>query len=388
MEKSLLIKKFIPLIVIFTILIPFILDSSSHPYSQEIISNPKNPQPENGIPIRLVFEEDLSIGVEDGDENYMFGTRVYFNTDDEGYFYVNDWDRKVIKKFDPAGKFITNIGRPGQGPGEFQNIWMPRFDKNNNLYVSDVVGSRRISFFDREGTFLEQIRVPTRLSNICINSLGLYIGYQSTMIEDPKKGDSVTSVLGLFDNQFQLLSDIHRHVHHFSSTTGRGAKSRAAHLANILSEDAFKPTKNFLVTENDFIYFGFPELYEIEVYSPNGKLSRIIQRSFDPQKINNKHKDDYIQYQEDEFLRFLRAPDQEIKKDIIKLVKYPKHLPPYMNFTVMENGWLPVIVDAIEGEYTIFDLFDEGGRYIAQFRASIPMANLFFKNGKAYALAI
>ena len=391
MKKSNLIFLF------FTILALILLGSVSHPLSQEvkteqqngvtIISNPKTPQPVNGIPIRLVFKEELSIGVEEGDEEYMFGTRVYFNTDDEGYFFVNDWDRKFIKKFDPAGKFLTKIGRPGQGPGEFQNVWMPRFDKDNNLYVSDIVGSRRITHFDK-GTFLKQIRVPIRLSNIYINSLGFYIGYQSTVIEDPKKGDSVISVLGLFDTQFHLLSEINRDVHNFSSPTGRGAISRAEYLANILSEDAFKPTSNFLVAENDFIYFGFPELYEIEVYSPDGKLSRIIQRSYDPIKINKKHKDDYIRYQDDEFLRFLRAPDQEIKKDIIKLVKYPKHLPPYMNFTLMENGWLAVVVDAIEGDYTIFDLFDEEGRYIAHFKASIPMANLFFKNGKAYALAI
>ena len=136
-------KKSISLFFFFTILSLILLGSASYPFAQEVKSNPKTPQPENGIPIRIVFEEELSIGVEDGDENYMFGTRVYFNTDDEGYFYVNDWDRKVIKKFDPAGKFITNIGRPGQGPGEFQNVWIPRFDKNNNLYVSDIVGSRR-----------------------------------------------------------------------------------------------------------------------------------------------------------------------------------------------------------------------------------------------------
>jgi len=370
----------------------------SHPISQEttitnkddvtIVSNPKTPCPKNGIPIRIEFEEELSIGVEEGNEEYIFGNRIYFNTDVDGNFYVNDWDKKCIRKFAPDGKYLLAIGRPGQGPGEFQNVWHPRFDINNNLYVSDIVGSRRITHFDKRGTFLKQIRVPIRLSNIYINSLGLYIGYQSTVIEDPKKGDSVISVLGLFDTQFHLLSEINRDVHNFSSPTGRGAKSRAAYLANILSEDAFKPTSNFLVAENDFIYFGFPELYEIEVYSPDGKLSRIIQRSYDPIKINKKHKDDYIRYQDDEFLRFLRAPDQEIKKDIIKLVKYPKHLPPYMNFTLMENGWLAVVVDAIEGDYTIFDLFDEEGRYIAHFKASIPMANLFFKNGKVYALAI
>ena len=64
----------------------------------KIISNTKIPSPNDGIKIRIVFEEELSIGVEEGDENYMFGGRVYFNADDEGNIYINDWDRKRIQK--------------------------------------------------------------------------------------------------------------------------------------------------------------------------------------------------------------------------------------------------------------------------------------------------
>jgi len=53
-----------------------------------------------------------------------------------------------------------------------------------------------------------------------------------------------------------------------------------------------------------------------------------------------------------------------------------------------ENKWLAVIVDSIKNEYALFDIFDQEGKYITQFKSSIPVENLFFKNGKAYALAI
>ena len=46
-----------------------------------------------------------------------------------------------------------------------------------------------------------------------------------------------------------------------------------------------------------------------------------------------------------------------------------------------------VIVDTIENEYTLIDIFSKEGRYIAQFKAKIPAENFFFRNGKAYALA-
>jgi hypothetical protein len=390
-------KRNISLFMFFIVLLIYSLTLASHPLLLEakieqqngvtIISNPKTPQPPDGIPLRLVFFEELSIGAEEGDENYMFGTRVYFNTDDDGNFYVNDWDRKVIKKFGPDGKFLLNIGGPGQGPGEFQNVWIPRFDKDQNMYVSDIVGRRRISFFDKEGTFLKQVRVPVQLSDISINCRGFYVGYQTTYIEDPK-GDSAVTVLGVFDDRFQLVSEIHKSVRESPSPSGRDPESRAQFIADLLSEDAFKPQKSYILASSDLIYFGYPEKYEIEIFSSGGQLIRLIQREFEPLKVNEKHKEDFIREQEDEVLRFLREQDQALKKEIIKLVKYPKYLPAYNKFALMENGWLAVVVDHKEGEFTLFDLFDRQGKYIAQFEAKIPVANLLFKNGKAYALAI
>ncbi len=389
-------NKIIPLLLFLMIPSLFSLISPSRPLSQEvkieqqngvaIVSNPKTPQPENGIPMRLVFTEELSIGAEYGGEEYMFGNRVYFNVDVEGKFYVNDWDKKCIRKFDPDGNYLLTIGRPGQGPGEFQNVWHPRFDKNNNLYVSDIVGNRRITRFDRDGTFLELIRIPIRLSDILINSQGYYIGYLSTMIED-SKGDSSTTILGLFDREFQLLSEFHKTTREFKSPSGRDSNSRAQFLANLLGDEAFKPTTTCVLAKDDSIYLGFPENFEIKVFSAEGKLQKIIRRDYDPLRIGKKHIKGFIRYQEDEFFRFAPYPE-DIKEKAYELIDFPKFKPAYDTFALMDNGWIAVVVDCIADEYTLIDLFDRQGRYIAQFEAKIPVANLLFKNGKAYALAI
>ena len=379
-------NKSISLFFIFSILLLILLGSTNHPFFQDVRSNPKITKPENDIPIRLVFKEELTIGVEEGDEEYMFGNRVYFNVDLDGNFYVNDWDKKCIRKFDPDGKYLLTIGGPGQGPGEFQNVWFPRFDKDNHMYVSDIVGSRRISVFDRDGTFLKLIRVPIDLSDISINSRGFYIGYHSTMVEDPK-GASSTRVFGLFDTQFQLLKEFHKTTREFTPSSGRGADSRAQFLANLLNDEAFSPTMTFVLTEDDSMYFGFPVSYEIKVFSPEGKLHKLIQREYDPIKIGKKHIQGFIDYQENEFFRFTQYPE-DIKEKVFELIEYPKYKPAYDTFSLMENGWIFVVADYIENEYTLIDLFDRQGKYISQFNAKIPIQNLFFKNGKAYALAI
>ncbi len=49
-----------------------------------------------------------------------------------------------------------------------------------------------------------------------------------------------------------------------------------------------------------------------------------------------------------------------------------------------------MIVDSVEDEYTLFDIFDREGEYIANFKTPVPAEGmysiLFFKNGKAYTV--
>lgn len=350
-----------------------------------IISNPKTPVPKKGLKMRIVFKEELSIGVTEGDENYMFGNRVYFNTDEKGNFYVVDWDRKRIQKYDTQGKYLATIGREGQGPGEFRNVWMPRFDENGNMHVTDIA-NHRVTFFDKDGKFLKQIPIPVEFSVQFINSRGLFVGSQSEGKEEA--GAMRWSITyGLFDDKFQCVAEIRRSTQEARGPSGRDAKSRAQFLASIYSREAFQPHVTYFLAKNDFIFFGYPEKYEIHIYSPEGKLVTIIQRDYEPIKVSKKHIDDFIDYLEDEYYRFIPTPD-DVKKQVYQFIEYPKHIPPYQTFTLMENGWLAVVVDTLKNEYSLFDIFDEEGKYIAQFKANIPAENLFFKNGKAYALAI
>jgi len=112
----------------------------------------------------------------------MFGDYIVFNTDDEGDFYITDWDRKRIQKYSPDGEFLLTIGKRGQGPGEFGNLSIARFDSRQRLYVTDIA-NHRINFFDKAGNFLEQITIPDVFENLYINSKGQYISSRSRFAE-------------------------------------------------------------------------------------------------------------------------------------------------------------------------------------------------------------
>lgn len=389
-------KKSIPTFSVLAVLVICFLGSAGRPLSQEpkterqngvaIISNPKTPRPENGIPIRIVFTEELSIGVKEGDENYMFGNDVIFNTDDKGNFYVTDWDRRRILKFDSGGNFLLKFGKKGQGPGDFQNISKVRFNPGGDLYVVDIV-SRRISFFDPKGNFLRIIKSPVRLShNLQMNSQGFFIFREGKILEYPDGSDAFILTYGLFDKNFDLVAEFYSEKIESGPPPSRDEDSIAKSLAEGVGEYAFKPTTSYVVRKDDYVYFGNSEKYETMVFNPVGKLIKTINREYDPIRVTKKDIDAYAQDYKDTILDTLPI-SEDIKAKALRLAKYPKYKSAYNNFTLMENGWLLVIVDSLNDEYALFDIFDQEGRYIAQFDAAIPTRGLFFKNGKAYAVA-
>lgn len=336
---------------------------------------PMNPE------LRVTFEEDLTIGVEAGDENYMFGSQVFMNADDEGNIYVTDRDRKEVRKYDPNGKFLHSLGRPGQGPGEFQDVSRVGFDVEGNIYLNDAK-SQRISFLKKDGKYIKGIKTPTIFERVVMNSRGFYIAMSA---DNVVLGKSKTwdYFYGLFDEHFNLIAEFLR-LPQKADAQYENPDSLVNVLADSLSREAFPPLVSHVLDKNDSIYFGYPKNYEIRVYSSDGELEKIIQRDFMPVEIRERHKEYFIQNLSGQFLAKIPAHEE---KRVFELVKYPKYKPPYERFTLMENGWIFVVVDSVRDGLKLVDIFNEEGEFLAQFETDISTDGLSFNNGKAYAVA-
>jgi len=219
-----------------------------------IVSNPKTPIPKNGLKKRIIFKEELSIGVIEGDDNYMFGTKIDLNTDDEGNFYVSDYANKRIQKFDSKGKYIITIGRKGQGPGEFEYLSKVKFNNEDNLYVNDPI-NKRVSFFDKKGIFLRQIRIPVRFRYLAKNFKDFIVGSKPDLIREKDVEKSVTN-FGLFNNEFNPIVVLCKKEEEI-------AQLNEGNLAIAFTQDAFRPNLIHTITAEDIIYLGYPNIYEI-----------------------------------------------------------------------------------------------------------------------------
>lgn len=76
-----------------------------------------------------------SIGVMYGDSNYIFGKISDVDRDQQGKIFVLDKIRNCILIFSPTGEFIHQIGRYGEGPGEFNDPLSLEISGNGSICV-------------------------------------------------------------------------------------------------------------------------------------------------------------------------------------------------------------------------------------------------------------
>jgi len=124
------------------------------------------------------FIEQMAIGVQEGDSNYVFSKLRDVVVDKEGNIYLLDSGSFKILKFDKAGKFQLSIGRKGKGPGE---MLFPRkidVDSEGNLVLFDA-GNERITIFSPKGRFLSSFGVNGLLyDGVVDESNNVYVHYR------------------------------------------------------------------------------------------------------------------------------------------------------------------------------------------------------------------
>ena len=75
------------------------------------------------------------------------------NFDSKNNIFIADISSSNIKKYNDNGKYLTFVGRPGRGPGEFLNIHSFFINKNNNEIIVCDSHARQITYFDNSGNY-------------------------------------------------------------------------------------------------------------------------------------------------------------------------------------------------------------------------------------------
>jgi hypothetical protein len=150
-------------------------------YPQQVIENPAEPVAKNAGRI-LQLKEEFRINDEQG--RFYFSSPKNFKLAPDGSLFVLDEDQFL--KFSLDGKFLKNLYRKGQGPGELERLHNYVFSGNEIVAFQHWPG--KIVRMDMEGKFIREFRPGKPLSMLISVFRDRYIMAHNSPPKLEKKG--------------------------------------------------------------------------------------------------------------------------------------------------------------------------------------------------------
>jgi hypothetical protein len=139
-----------------------------------IVRNPKAPVPQPGGPSQLLLTQDLVLGKGPAGGPDVFAELRSVGVDDQENIWTLDWEDIKVRVFDKNGKPISEFGKKGQGPREWQNPGRMVVLPSGTAVVLDV---NKLTFYALDGTCLKELSTArTFMARFKVDSQGNIYG--------------------------------------------------------------------------------------------------------------------------------------------------------------------------------------------------------------------
>jgi len=297
--------------------------------AQEIINNPKKPL-SSEVGRILKIEEMFRINDDSGEFFFQWASNLQIAED--GSIFLTDVDQFL--KFAPDGKYLKNIYKKGQGPGEIQSSFFHYHLHGENIFVYDPMNTKMI-LMDLEGRLIGEFKLAERY----VQFIGLWDDdFIFTKYSWP---DSAERVGKLFDIPGKILL-ISKEGDIINECPGIPWKiflhpnlgQRLPMLATCLSEDC----KSYFISDPDQYMVS---LFDLEKF----KFIRKFRREYSRVRRPNR---------ETPLRSSIKIPEIEYENDIVDLYNF------------MGNLWVETSTND-DKTGTLYDVFNILGQYIDSF---------------------
>lgn len=312
--------------------------------------------PATGMESRKTAElnELWRIGGDTDDEDEFFGVISTILTDEEGLVYLLDSQLNTVKIYGPTGEFIREIGREGEGPGEFRGAASMFFTADGHVGVLQVAPGK-IVLLTKDGVPAGEHPLPEVEGQGFI----ILIGGQYQAGNLVLHGAQNAFVEGQFD-QTRYLTAL--------SPEGKETVRYHSEVRTIVMADAKLVDKEWdtfdrrwTVGSDGRVYACTSyDDYEIRVWNADGTPDRVIHREYSHRKRTQEEIDVMTQ------LMGLFA--NQIPGATVDITDVTKDVDA---FYVREDGSVWVLTsdgsrDQPEGTVGVFDVFDAKGRFVRE----------------------
>ena len=288
---------------------------------------------------RSSLEFILQIGeLEPKDENYMFNQPLSVTEDHKGNTFVLDPEEGCIKKFSSSGEYLTQFGRKGQGPGEYQ--YPMQIDcRSDQLLVTSMAAQFHI--FDLNGEYIKKFGLPQYQGmGMKLMDFDKVVGYSMGPRHDNTK-----------ENKILKIFDTEGNIEHVFGEPFLLDNARRSWSANFTDKT---------VDGDNNIYLAFNHQNRIEKYSDNGELLLKISREL-PFGLEYKYRKENIEIQ---------GIVREVDRDMFSLVSRGIGVDSQGRIWVLglkaEVPWDQGSEDFVIQEYFHFEVFSKEGILLAR----------------------
>ena len=358
------------------------------------------------------FEEVFRVGSLMGAEWEQFGDVRKVMFDGAGRLHVFDGQAERIFVVGTDGELIREIGRTGEGPGEFRNAIDFAAMEDGRVVVADM-GHRAYHFFDADGDFERMVRMgghasltvvgnhmPQRGDDALVTSAagGGMIAMTVTSIagaDPPKAADPTTRPIERVDLSGEEVSR-DTIAEGWLPTDGGGPRSgiRVSADGGVsyslgTGPPEFSPELYWDVLPDGTVAYSDSSTYAVRIAAAGTGVERILTRPFPPERVTDR----VIKEEKDRRLEELAAtPDDELggarmvingqvvggdpderrkrQRDEIENLRFFTEVPVIRDLRTSWNGmiWVQRRGEERTNDGPI-DVLDMAGRYVGSYRA-------------------
>jgi hypothetical protein len=271
-----------------------------------------------------LLEEELRIGVDQGDPELQFGMLVGVDADDSGRIVALDQQARRVRVFDADGTLLHAFGRAGGGPGELsQQLALTSgvfFEGDGTVAVPDL-GNMRIARFTPEGEALDSPRIaieqgiPLLFKRAVDRALVVQIRQMAMpgMTEAPES--PVDRIVRLEPG----------------SAEGETLRSMSAGETFSMGSDGmprfriFSPEPVWEVLSDGRIATGTNDEYSLALR--NGDQTTIVRRAVDRQPVSERQQTEMRNLFRESFEQSGQQIPQEVMEQILSGIEFEDHWP-------------------------------------------------------------
>ncbi|MCY4158784.1 MAG: 6-bladed beta-propeller [Bacteroidetes bacterium] len=321
------------------------------------------------------FRELWSIGKNSDD--VLFGKINSVSVDSKGRVYVSDWDHSSIYVFSEEGELITEIGRRGEGPGEFIRIGELFVGQGDSLFVHDRQNNIVSLFTPIDYKFVRRVRFPFLDSYapyrfIGVTDEGFVVSYTAFLEDGADNQLNRINPVYMIDRSTGLL------IRTSPITTVKNLGSMVISSrdgAHSMINNPFHVYPMMRISTQEKMYFAQGDTRSISVYNKSGAFG---------DSLTWEH--DLIPFTSNEIRDTLKEYSRRWRRHMQK-IGVPDFKPAIQTFVVDDLGHVWIQLSSAKGEsLSTWIILNQAGVELGVMKLPINVRLTVIRNGKSVGI--